>query len=373
MKTSQFKFLAYLFNVMVLLVIGTTLLGYSHTLLAGSLVVAMATGTVLSLESFKGLSFMAIQVEIWQNHIEKEIFKDNMFLRYSHNADANVINSKVVHIPQSGGSGNVVKNRSQLPATVRKRTDTDVIYLLDEYTTDPVLIPNADKHELSYDKRSSVLGEDQDKLVQTTAEETLLNWVRTPAYGTYSATEINAGRIFSTTGANVAATAPGATGTRKAARLSDLQKIKTFFRRENRWVEGKMYGLLTPDMEAELFPPESEITAKYMQSVTEAERREGVIYKVQGFKLMTRSSVYRLLADGSILPPEALGAATDDEASLFWYEKSVEYAFGGVTAFQDQGKPEYYGDVYSFLVRSGGRARRKDYSGIALLKQGKTA
>lgn len=371
MKKFKFKFAAYLFNVVMLVAIGTMLFGYSTPLLAGALVTGMLTGTALSFMPTKGLSLMAIQVQIWQNHIEEEIFKDNSFLRYSHNADANVINSKVVHIPQSGGSGNVVKNRSSLPATVRKRTDTDVIYLLDEYTTDPVLITSADKHELSYEKRSSVLGEDQDKLVQTVAEETLQNWVRTPAYGTYAASELPADRVFETSGDNIAATASGASGSRKAATLADLQKIKTRMMRENKWVEGKMYGLLTPDMEAELFPPGTTATATYMQSATEEERRKGVIYKVQGFKLMTRSSVFRLLADGSVLPPEALGSATDDEASLFWYEKSVEYAFGGVQAFQDQGKPEYYGDVYSFLARSGGRARRRDYLGIALLKQGK--
>jgi len=323
--------------------------------------------------SLKGLAIMAIQVEIWQNHIEEEIFKDNTFLRYSKNADEYVLEGKVVHIPQSGGSGNVVKNRSSLPATVRKRTDTDVIYLLDEFTTDPVLIPNADLAELSYDKRNSVLGEDRDNLIQSVAEETLMNWIQSPAYGTYSASTIPASRILLTTGSNVAATAPSATGTRKAATLNDLQRMKTKFMQENRWKEGKMYCMLTPSMLQELFPADSVITATYMQSVTEQERREGVMMKAQGWKIMSRSSVYRIDADDEILSPGEAGSTTDDEASLFWYESAVEYGFGGVVAYQDPGNPLYYGDVYSFLVRSGGRAVRADYLGIALLRQAPTA
>lgn len=343
------------------------------TVLAATPVLAFTTGTILSIVQLPNVSFMAVQVEIWTKHIEEEIFKDNAFLRHSFNADNNVINSKAVHIPQSGGSGNVVKNRASLPANVRKRQDTDVIYLIDEFTTDPVLITDADKHELSYDKRNSVLGEDRDKLTETVAEETILNWLRTPAYGTYSAQTIPTSQILETTGDSTTATAPSATGTRKKAKLADLQSMKTKFKREGRWFNDKMYALLTPDMEADLFPAESQVTATYMAAVSEAERREGVIYKVQGWKIMTRGSVVRLEDDGTIMAPEAIGNATDDEASLFWYEKSVEFAFGGVEMFDDEGNPVYYGDVYSFLVRAGGRARRQDFKGIALLKQAKTA
>jgi hypothetical protein len=361
---------AYLFNFVVLLFAAALFVQVTPAVVAGSAAVAMVSGTVLSAINLpKGLSLMAIQVEIWQNHIEQEIFKDNSFLRLSHNADGNVINSKAVHIPQSGGSGNVVKNRSTLPAAIRKRTDTDVIYLLDEFTTDPVLIPNADTHELSYDKRNSVLGEDRDKLVEFIAEETIYNWLNSPAYSTYGITTIPAGSILGTTGAAVAASAPSATGTRKAATLADLQAMKTFFRNQKTWHNDRMYGMLTPEMEAELFPADSQITASYMRSVSEAERREGVIYKVQGFKLMTRSSVARVNAAGAVLAPEAVGSATDKEASLFWYDQAVEFAFGGVEAFEQLGDPTMYGDVYSFLARSGSRARRAGYEGIALLER----
>lgn len=324
-------------------------------------------------DSLKGLALMAIQVEIWQKHIEEEIFKDNAFLRLSHNADEFVIGGKVVHIPQSGGSGNVVKNRTSLPATVRKRTDTDVVYVLDELTTDPVLIANADTVELSYDKRNSVLGEDRDKLIQVAAEETMMNWVRTPAYGDYSAQTLGVARMVDTTGDATPATAPAATGNRKKATLNDLQSMQNLFRKEDRWVEGKMYCLLPPDMLTQMFPADSVVTATYMQSVTEQERREGVLYKAQGWKIMSRSSVLRVAADDSIKAPGAVGATTDNEAGLFWYHNAVELALGQIVAFEDLSNPTYYGDLYSFLVRLGGRARRSDFKGIALLRQAAAA
>lgn len=339
----------------------------------GGAITALSLVQASSGESLKGLALMAIQVEIWQRHIEEEIFKDNSFLRLSHNADEYVIGGRVVHIPQSGGSGNVVKNRTSLPATVRKRTDIDVVYVLDELTTDPVLISHAETVELSYDKRNSVLGEDRDKLVQVAAEETLMNWVRTPAYGTYDATALPSNRVLATTGDAVLATAPDATGNRLKATLTDLQRMQSFFRKENKWHEGKMYCLLPPEMLLQLFPADSIITATYMNNVTEQERREGILFKAQGWKIMSRSSVYRMAANGDIKAPGAAGATTDDEAALFWYHDAVELALGQIVAYQDQGNPQFYGDLYSFLVRLGGRARREDYKGIALLKQGKPA
>lgn len=372
MKT-KFNFKNYLLNFVVVLFVAALFAPITPTVVAASAGVAFATGTALSFIDSKEMAFMAIQVEIWQNHIEEEIFKDNTFLRFSHNADDYVINSKAVHIPQSGGSGNVVKNRTTLPATVRKRTDTDVIYLLDEFTTDPVLIPHADTKELSYDKRASVLGEDRDKLVESIAEETIYNWLKSPVYGTYGATTLPAANVLPTTGAAVPATAPSATGTRKAATRTDLQTMQTFFRQNKRWFEGKMYCLLPPTMLAELFPADDIVTATYMQNVTENERRNGVIMKAHGWNIMSRSTVARLQTDGTIIAPGGAGAATDNEAALFWYSDAVEFAFGGVEAFENLKDPQFYGDIYSFLARAGSRARRVGYEGIALLEQAPTS
>lgn len=361
-----------LYNALVVFAIAALFFGPTLEVAAASLVVGATTGTILSIvPQSTSLALMAVQVQIWEKHIEEELFKDNTFLRKSFNADQ-YVTGKAVHIPQSGGSGNIEKNRTVVPANVRKRNDTDVIYLMDEYTSDPIYIPNADTVELSYDKRNSALGEDRDKLIETVAEETIYNWLNSPVFESYGATSLPAGNILETTGAAIAATAPNATGNRKAATLTDLQRMRTFFKNKKRWIEDRMYALITPNDEATMFPADSMVTATYMANVTEKERREGVMYKVQGWKIMTRSSVARVNDAGAIVAPGALGTANDDEASLFWYENAVEFAMGDVKFFAKEGDPQFYGDVYSFLVRNGSRARRTGYEGIALLKQAKS-
>lgn len=367
----QFNFLALAYNALIIFMVASLFFEPTPVLGAVSLVGGAVTGTALSFMP-TGLTMMAIQKQIWLNHIEEEIFKDNSFLKDAANASDNVIGGRAVHIPQSGGSGNIVKNRTVLPAPIRSRTDNDVIYLIDEFTSDPVLIRNIEKNELSYEKRSSVLGEDQDKLKQEVAETMIYNWLNSPVFEAYGATTLPGSNVITTTGDNGDATAPGATGQRKKARLNDLQRMRTKFSQENRWVDGQMHALLTPQDIADMFPAESPTTATYMQMVTEEERRNGIMYKAQGWKIKTRSTVTRVNDAGIILDPNAIGTEGDDEASLFWYKQAVEYAMGDIIFYDDMGNPVYYGDVYSFLVRAGGRARRSDYKGIALLKQAKT-
>jgi hypothetical protein len=362
------KWTKIVFSVMFALFVGTaaqTVLGLNSYAVAGGM---LAAGALVPHLKADALVLRAITVEIWQNHIEEEIFKDNAFMRKSYNADEYVLGGKVVHIPQSGGSGNVVKNRTSLPATVRQRTDNDIVYLLDAFTTDPVLIPNVETKELTYDKRNSVLGEDRDKLVQVTAEATLYNWVHSPVYNDYGATNLPNTAKFLTTGASTPATGP-MTGNRLKASLTDLQRLQGYFRSINRWFEGKMHILLPPQMLMELFPADSVITATYMQSVTEAERRMGIIAKAQGFNIWSRSSVLTSQANGTLRAPGEAGAVTDGLAALAWYEDAVELALGTIDAFEQLKAPQFYGDIYSFEVRIGGRARRTGYEGIAILRQ----
>src|SRR3954468_21515304 len=142
---------------------------------------------------------MAIQKEIWQDHIEGNLFKNNEFLLASTDAGQFVLQGKVVHIPQAGALPTVVKNRSSIPATVVQRTDTDITYVLDEFTTDPILIPNAETFELSYNKRESVLGEYESSLRQTIADNLLIDW--SPTGGT--------GTVIRTTGVSTGTTLAG--------------------------------------------------------------------------------------------------------------------------------------------------------------------
>lgn len=314
---------------------------------------------------------MALEVEIWERTIHEKLMKDNAFLtQVADVQEENIINGTLVHIPQAGDPSPVEKNRSVVPATPAKRVDGEILYKIDEYTTDPVYIPHAETVELSYDKRMSVLDQDVANLSEEVAEGMLYNFVHSPVGNNQT---IPGTSILDSEGDNVASGLTGSTGNRKAYKLGDLQRLRNFFIKQNAWKEGEMNVLLTPDAAVQMFPVDSAITATYMASVTEQERRSGIMYKAQGFNIFVRSSAYALKDDKSLVAPGAVANPTDSEAIFAWNKQMLEKAKGDTKIFSNVGDPTYYGDIYSFLVRMGGRARRKNYEGVALLRQAPTS
>ncbi|MFU2119374.1 hypothetical protein ACQ1Q1_09390 [Ornithobacterium rhinotracheale] len=310
---------------------------------------------------------MGLEREIWKKTIEEKLKEDNTFLNHiSDVSSENILAGKIVHIPQAGAPSKVVKNRKTLPADVKQRKDTEVLYQIDEYTTDPVHIPHAETVELSYDKRRSVLDQDIANLSEEVAEGMLTNMVVSPIGENKS---LPAKNILETTGANAKPLLENATGDRKKWTLSDLQRMQNLLRSQKAWSEGNMYALLPANALLDLFPADSQLTATYMQSVTEQERREGVIYKVQGFNILVRSSVFVMAQNKDFKAFGAVVEATDSEAAIFWNKNMVEKAIGDLETFERVKDPQWYGDIYSFLVRIGGRAKRKDFEGVGVLKQ----
>lgn len=363
------KPLNLLYNVLVVFVLLAFIYGPSIPVAVSSVAVGITSGTILSFINIsKTVVLMGLQVEIWQRTIEEKLLQDNSFLNHIANVDeSNILDGKIVHIPQAGAPSAVVKNRTVFPAAISKRTDGEVLYSIDEYTTDPVRIPNADTVELSYDKRRSVLDQDIANLSEEVAEGMLTNFV---AASVGDNATLPAGNIIKTD--SVTAVAPataGATGTRKAYQIADLQKMRNFMVYAKAWSEGNMFALITPEAAVQMFPADSAITASYMAAASEAERRAGIIYKAQGWNIMIRSSAYQLAADKTIKAFGAVTATDDCEGSFFWNKNMLEKAIGKTQALGREKDPQYYGDIYSFLVRMGGRARRKNFEGVAILMQ----
>lgn len=302
-----------------------------------------------------GVLAMAVQKEIWVQHIIGNLFKNNDFLNDCFNADQYVLAGKVVHIPQAAAAPSVEKNRSSLPATVVKRADTDITYALDEFTTDPILIPNADNYELSYDKRESVLAESEAALRQCFADWMLYNWAPTVA-----------GSRVRTTGADIAVHTTDATGERKKIVTADFKAVQKKFDKWNIPMEDR-FALLDADMYDQLLDSFSETTYRDFSKVVDPAK--GIVGELYGFKVRKRSSV--LVYDSALAPkdPDDAGAATDFAAALFWQKNAVERALGMVDFYESLKNPLYYGDIYSALVRMGGRIRRTASEGVVALIQ----
>jgi hypothetical protein len=303
---------------------------------------------------------MAIQKEIWAAYILGNLFKGNEFLQMAFNADENVLQGKIVHIPQAGGKPGVKKNRATLPATAVKRNDTDITYSLDEFTTDPVLIPNADKIELSYNKIDSVLGEHVQTLRETLGDEFLFNWAATKA-----------ANIIRTSGEVVAASAPGATGNRLALVKEDLKKARFLMNKQNIAKEDR-FAVLPSDFLEQL---QDDPDLKKRDSAMELDLRNGVVTRLYGFNIMERSET-TIYTNDAPPAPKAIDAATaisDNLSALCFQKNAVERAIGEILFFENLGDPQYYGDLYSALVRAGGRKRRANELGVIQIVQAASA
>jgi len=349
----RINFGALLFNLVMALFIGGAAQAIGLNFYAASGTV-FTLGMVMPKELKQSLG-MAIQVEVWQSDIVASLFKKNPFINYAFNADQYVVGGKIVHIPTAGAAPTVVKNRSSLPATIAKRTDVDILYQIDEFTTDPILIPDADTVELSYDKRQSVTGEHFDALVAAAGDWMLYNWFT----GLNAAADAQVtGTILRTTGGNVAAHMPSSTGLRLKFLKEDLKRARTTMNKANIPNENR-YAIFSSDLLDQLMDDADLIKRDGAQG-GELNLGEGVIMRLYGFNIMERATTltFTNAATPLIVAPGTAGAAAHNDAVLCWQSNAVEKALGDVKFFDDMGNPAYYGDIYSALLRVGGRARR---------------
>lgn len=296
---------------------------------------------------------MGVQKELWQNSIEEELFASNEFLKYAKNADEYVIGGAIVHIPQSGGPTGVQRNRTTFPAAVVTRTDTEVLYPLDEYTTNPTRIPYADTVELSYDKRQSVVRENTEEMMELIGSTMLHRW----------ADGLPTSLIIAATGAGSVSTVPGTTGNRKIITEADLRKAQTLMNLQN-VAKKNRYAILDSNQIDQLFSNND--VKKYTQQYLDLP--DGAIAKLSGFNIIERSSALILGNDDNSKLPEAAIAADDDGAGIFFQMNAVERAIGDIKFFDNKDRAEYYADIFSHLVRANGRRRRLDNKGVIILR-----
>ncbi len=295
---------------------------------------------------------MAVNREMWRPDIVGSLFKSNTWMPRSFNADEYVVGGRVVHIPQAGAPSGVERNRQNLPAPIVKRTDTDITYALDEYTSDPRLITDIDKKELSYDKRQSIIMEDTGVMMQVAGDNMLYNWSK----------NIPTGSKLATTGGNATGTAPGATGNRKIITEADIRKAQTLLNNQNVPTEGRV--MILPADFADQLISDNNLKYAFQQTVN---LKEGAIGRLYGFDLYVRSTVIVETTGAVVKLPEAATATDDNACALFYYENHVERALGDVDIFDNPNRAEYYGDIVSFLLRLGGRNRRADNYGVGLI------
>lgn len=293
---------------------------------------------------------MAIQKEIWAGDILANLYKNNDFAMRCLNGDHFVLGGAVVHRPGAGSASSVKRNLTAFPQAATERTDNDIIYPIDAHYALPRRIANLDKYELSYDKRSSVVGEDVTNLVQSAMDSLLYRWAT------------GAAQIL-TVGTDAPATASGATGNRKGFTKDAFMKSAENLSNKN--FDGQEWtAVLTATHYYQFIASLSEGEKTAFFAV--ADMKKGVVGEYMGFKVYKRStvSIYRFATGTYTLQDTTADgwtpAAGDCKASLFYANNAVERAFGSVDVFDNPGQALYYGDVFSAMLRFGGRCLRPD-------------
>lgn len=326
----------------------------------------------LFVETPAGATLVGVTPEIWTSYIVGNIFKDNEFLLESIDESQYVLNGSVVHIPQAGAPSGVKRNRTLLPATVKRRSDTDVTYALDEFTTDPRYIPDADKIELSYDLMDSCMSEDMSALKEVLADSILYNW--RPKYYIKASKPKNAD--YTIVG----------TGLRTGLCVDDFSKAKQIF---DKWgiPKNDRKVLLSTEMYEQICADVRKSTNENLSAVYD--HVNGRLRRLEGFDIIERQTV--LMASNSLLtsvpktsyfkwtgsdlnytPEDYMDILAGDKnidntacsIGLFWHKNFVRRALGVTKMFNNDGDPTYYGDIYSFLQKGGGRMSRGDGKGV---------
>jgi len=307
-----------------------------------------------------------VRIEAFIKDIQENLYRGSEFLKYSVSHDQ-YVDDYAVHVPQAGSGVSVTKNRSSLPATVTERTDDTLTYNLDEYTTDPILIRNIEKIQLSYDKRMSVMKNKIQLINQQLGDDGAYNWMSNVTA---------ASDVFETSGSLEAVSAfpslTSGTGYRKAFVLADIAKLKAKLDRDNVPQTGR-HLLIPSDMWTDLINGNLTILGSRFYLPDDALVEDGSVAKIYGFNIWQRPLVG--VYDGTTATSPAIkavgaaAAATDVLAAFAWQEDMVAKAQGAVKFFAREDDPAYYGSYYSALVMFKNTLLRNDTKGVAVMAQ----
>jgi len=313
---------------------------------------------------------MALNTQIWRKYILEQLFKDNEFLNHSFRVgDSNILNGQLVHIPNAGENPDVKRNRTILPAEVTRREDLDVIYKLDEFTTDPIHISDIEKVEMSYDKIKSVLGSHINTLSDTVADWMIYKWLtKNTTSDVDTAVAWSSGTYVATTGSAGTANGPNAQGLKKLT-AANLASARLMMNKLNVPKKDR-FCLLPSIMYDELLQELGASSNANLELQKSTDLPGGVLFRLYGFNIMERSSVALFTkSTPTVQIPGTTETNSHGYGAICWQKDKVEAAIGQVKMFQNQNDPTYYGDIYSALVRAGGRARYDAATGVVPIIQ----
>ena len=290
---------------------------------------------------------MAIQKELWADMIQEELRAkldplNNFALDLSEYAEGTTI-----HIPVAGAT-QIVKDNTDWPLTATQRVDTVVDIILHTYHWTPMVVKQADKVQLAYDKMASLYNSLNGGLGERLLIESLI--------GMYHYTS---GANVTTTGASYPAHATGATGNRRGLTSMDIRKAAALLDKQkvpiaDRWlvVDSIMFWQLVDDL------------AYNADRVDVVAGLPSITTPLYGFTIVSVPQVAYVQSTGAVRVYGNSGAATDNAVALAIQKSCVGFGMSGIEIFVDEGNPLYQGDILSGWVLHGSNYLRTTKEGV---------
>jgi hypothetical protein len=377
-------FFKLLFGLLTILVMASILPQYfavtPYQVLEGLAIVAFATGLIrffYLLKNPEGLSrsqrnlAFGLAVEFWDTAIARTLYKSYDWLGRAKQRAGNVLNSTVVHIPQSGASPRVVRNRTIYPIQSVVRNDTDITYVIDELSSDTTRVHEAEKWELSYSKMPEVMMDHINEIMKKIAQNTLFRW----AGKNSGMLNLVAANVLRTSGAAATTYLSGATGNRNKYLVADLAAAKAVIISQTKLVlnTGKRAFFMTEDAYTQLLT-DTVFANNQQYDKIGAVFVNGDLVKLLGFDIIRTDVMPRFDNSGTPVAKDGLdttvtNAATDNDVILAIDFDFVHLAKSDTKMFYRADDPDWQADIMNVLARMGASRERVDQAGVCAVVQ----
>jgi hypothetical protein len=317
----------------------------------------------------EGVAF-DVAIQFWDTYLARNLYKGYEWIKRAKNR-SEFVKGNIVHIPQSGARPNARRNRTIYPIPVVKRNDTDILYVIDEISTDSTPVFEAEKWELSYQKAPSVIQDHMESLNIRTAQNALYRWFgKNP-----NASSLGSGNIVRMSGGTTGRLLTGATGTRKLIIVNDIAEAKGLLVEQTKKESnpGKRALFVDEDMYQDLLLDAVFADEKYYKKIG-AEFKDGDLVKIHGFDIIRTDVMPRFDNSGTPLAKDSLdetvtNAASDNNFVGLVDFDFVHYAESAVKLFYEADAPEYQADIVNGQNRTGASRERVDDVGVIAIVQ----
>jgi hypothetical protein len=333
-----------------------------------------------------------VKITIFQRMLEKKLFPDNDFTRYSRNGGQP--NADTIEIPQSDGGNepvlggvnsgyddvaNNLANATALTAVVRvntKKSYSNTIVRLPE----PFVYETLQDVVLSYNKANEIATEEAENMNTAVANYIAIQWQPTLAANIFPTTGLPNPKSSTTEQKRSSSVVTGGyTGLVKKFEYSDLKNLSKQIKKQN-VKGGQWYALLTPELWDDLTAIDEIVN--FEKTGNETMLKQGVVGRWLGINFLEPRQNDRWGANilYDITTPAApvkvaYGGTLNTEcvsAMLVWNDRYVEKNEGGLMFFSRLRDPIYMGDIVNWGVRVGGASRRLDEKGTIAFYEAKT-